>query len=82
MDETTVQVQLEAAKGLSQPEPEPEQGSENLIIDASINQDQESALLLPSSNPDPVSAVEFEDKSAPYIPDPQDHIPTRQAIIS
>ncbi|XP_053185362.1 SUN domain-containing ossification factor-like [Scomber japonicus] len=76
VDETTVQVQLEAAKGLSQPEPEPEQGSENLIIDASINQDQESALLLPSSNPDPVSAVEFEDKSAPYIPDPQDHIPT------
>eukprot|EP00064_Thunnus_orientalis_P013008 superscaffoldBa00002063_g13045 len=73
-DEPTVEVKLEAAKGLSQPEPEPEQGSENQNIEASITQDQESALLLPSSDSVSGSAAEFKDNT--NIPDLQDNTPT------
>lgn len=80
MDEPTIEVELEAVKGLSQPEPEPEQGSENLNIVASIAQDQESALPLPSSDSVSGSAAELKDN--PNIPDLQDDIPTRQAFIS
>ncbi|KAM7378945.1 hypothetical protein PAMP_004533 [Pampus punctatissimus] len=74
VDEPTIEVELEEAKRLSQHDPEPEQGSENLNIEASITQDQESALLLPSSDLVSDFAAEFKDN--PNIPDLQDNTPT------
>lgn len=70
----------EADKGISQPEPEPEQISENHHPQASVTQNQDSASLL--STPEPLSDYAAELKDDPNILDLQDNVPDRQDIIT
>ncbi|XP_070701935.1 SUN domain-containing ossification factor-like [Pempheris klunzingeri] len=73
VEESTVEEELEADKVISQPEPEPEQSSANHHPETPIAQDQDSASLLPST--DPVSGFAAELKDNPIIPNFQDNIP-------
>ncbi|XP_054481085.1 SUN domain-containing ossification factor-like isoform X2 [Anoplopoma fimbria] len=63
VEQPDVEEELEADKGILQPEPEPEQISENQHPEASITLDQDSASLLPSSHPVSEFAAELEDNS-------------------
>nr|XP_020474000.1 SUN domain-containing ossification factor-like isoform X2 [Monopterus albus] len=72
VEESTVKVELEVDKRISQPEPEPEPSSENPHHETSITQDQDSASLLPS--PDHVSGLAAELKDDPSILSLQDNI--------
>ena len=80
MEESSVQLALEAEKGISQPEPEPEQSSENQHPETSITQDQDSSSLLPSPDPPSGSAAELQDNSNAL--NLQGSIPNRQDIIT
>ncbi|XP_031710976.1 SUN domain-containing ossification factor isoform X1 [Anarrhichthys ocellatus] len=75
VEEPAVEEQLEADKGILQPEPEPEQSSENQHPETSITLDQDSASLLPSSRPVSEFAAELEDNSNTH--NLQDNIPDR-----
>lgn len=77
-EEPTVEEELEADKGISQPEPEPEQNSEYQQPETSVTQDQDSVPLLPLSDPVPEFAAELEDHSNAL--NLQDNIPDRQDI--
>lgn len=72
-------VELEADKGLSHPEPEPEQSSENHHPETSVHQDRDSVSPLPSLEPLSDNAAELKD--IPNILNIQDNIPNRQDII-
>lgn len=80
MEEPTAEEELEADKEISQPEPEPEQSSENQLPETPIAQDQDSPSLVPSS--DAVSGFAAELKDNPNILNLQDNIPNRQDIIT
>ncbi|XP_008292104.1 SUN domain-containing ossification factor isoform X2 [Stegastes partitus] len=67
-EEAAVEVELEADKGVSQPEQIVEHS------ETSVTQDQDSAPLLPSA--DSVSDLSVVNKEDPSIPNPQDNIPT------
>ncbi|XP_070830668.1 SUN domain-containing ossification factor-like [Chaetodon trifascialis] len=73
VEEPAVEVELEADKGISQPEPEPEQSSECQHPATDITEDQDSASQLPS--PDPLTDSAAELKDTPNIPNIQDNIP-------
>ncbi|XP_035526583.1 SUN domain-containing ossification factor-like isoform X1 [Morone saxatilis] len=73
VEEPAVEVELEAHKGISQSEPEPEHSSENQHPETFTTQYQDSASLLPS--PDPVSGFAAELKDNPNILNNQEHIP-------
>ncbi|KAG8013955.1 Dynamin-3, partial [Nibea albiflora] len=66
-------VELEADKGLPQPEPESEQSSETHHPETSVNQDQDSASPLPSLEPLSDNAAELKDipndEAAPEVTD-------------
>nr|XP_046265404.1 SUN domain-containing ossification factor-like isoform X3 [Scatophagus argus] len=64
--------ELEADKGISQTEPEPEQNSENQHPKSSITQEQDSAS--PHSSPDPLSDTSVDLKDNPSILNLQDDI--------
>ncbi|XP_059199844.1 SUN domain-containing ossification factor-like isoform X2 [Centropristis striata] len=72
-EEPAVEEELEADKDISQTEPEPEQNLENHHPETSITQDQDSASLLPVSDPVSYIAAELEDNS--NIIKLQDNIP-------
>ncbi|KAF1383452.1 hypothetical protein PFLUV_G00132040 [Perca fluviatilis] len=63
VEEPIVEEEMEADKGISQPEPETEQSPENPNPETSITQDQDSASLLPSSDPVSDVAAELEDNA-------------------
>lgn len=80
MEEPIIEEEMEADKGISQPEPETEHSSENQNPETSITQDQDSASLLPSSDPVSDFAAELEDNT--NILNLQDNIKDRQDIIT
>lgn len=80
MEEATVEVELEADKRISQPEPESEQSAEKQHPETSTTQNQVSASLLPSSDPVTGFAAELKDNhNNLYL---QENIPNRQDDIN
>ncbi|XP_056248064.1 SUN domain-containing ossification factor-like isoform X1 [Seriola aureovittata] len=73
VEESTVEAEIEADRDISQSEPEIEPSSENQHHETTGIQDQDSAALLPSSNP--VSDFAAELKDSPSILNLQDNIP-------
>lgn len=79
MDEPALNLGSEEHGGVSQPDPQSEEGSESPNVDVSIVQDQDSAPLTASS--DPISGFSAEVNDGPSIPNVQDSITERQAFI-
>uniref|UniRef100_UPI0037E70BF1 SUN domain-containing ossification factor-like isoform X2 n=1 Tax=Semicossyphus pulcher TaxID=241346 RepID=UPI0037E70BF1 len=71
--EPAVEEGSEVDKGLLQPETEPEPSTENHPPETSVTQEQDSAPLLPAT--DPVSGSTAELKEDPSAPNPQEDIP-------
>ncbi|XP_040911198.1 SUN domain-containing ossification factor-like isoform X2 [Toxotes jaculatrix] len=74
VEEPSVETEAEADMEISQSEPEPEPSLENPPHETSVIEEQNSAALLPSS--DPVSGFAAEVKDSPSIPSLRDNIPT------
>ncbi|XP_074545198.1 SUN domain-containing ossification factor isoform X2 [Halichoeres trimaculatus] len=65
VEEHTVKEELEEDGGISQPEPEPEQNSENQTPESSITEEKQPAPLLPSSELNPDVSAELIDTFNP-----------------
>ncbi|XP_040000081.1 SUN domain-containing ossification factor-like isoform X2 [Xiphias gladius] len=73
VEEPTIEAEVEADNKISQSEPDPEPKSDYQHHETSVIQDQDSADLLPSS--DPISGFAAEFKDNPSIPNLQNNIP-------
>ncbi|XP_037314957.2 SUN domain-containing ossification factor-like isoform X2 [Pungitius pungitius] len=78
VEEPAGEEKLETDEGISQPEWEHEQSSENPHPDTSITADEDSASQLPSSQLASEFAADLDDNSNPHnTHNPQDNIPDR-----
>lgn len=72
-----IKEELEEVRGISQPEPEPEQNSENQPAESSITEEKQHVPLLPSSE------LNLEVSAEPVDTfNPQENTPNRQDDVT